>query len=70
MRSDLVVSDFGLGRIVDSKSTRQTFTGDRLGTLAYVAPEQFIDANRADERADVFSLGRMLYGKALAHLVP
>ena len=33
--SDLVVSDFGLGRILDSKSTRKTATGTRLGTFMY-----------------------------------
>lgn len=68
--TDLVVSDFGHGRILDSKSTRQTLTGDRLGTLAYVAPEQFKDAKRADVRSDVFSLGRMLYELYTNDLTP
>lgn len=58
---DLVITDFGLGRILDSDSTRQTMTGSSMGTPWYMAPEQFIDAKRADERSDVFSLGRMLY---------
>jgi hypothetical protein len=59
--SDLVVSDFGLGRILDSKSTRKTATGIRLGTFMYCAPEQMRDFKSADPRSDVFSLGRMLY---------
>jgi eukaryotic-like serine/threonine-protein kinase len=58
---DLVVTDFGLGRIIDSESTRQTPTGEFIGTPWYVAPEQMVDAKRADERSDIFSLGRMLY---------
>ena len=59
--SDLVVSDFGLGRILDSKSTRKTVTGVRLGTFMYCAPEQMRDFKSADPRSDIFSLGRMLY---------
>ncbi|MGD0281794.1 MAG: serine/threonine-protein kinase [Dissulfurispiraceae bacterium] len=59
--TDLVVTDFGLGRIVDSESTRQTNTGDIMGTPWYIAPEQMQDAKSADERSDIFSLGRMLY---------
>ncbi|HOE16643.1 MAG TPA: serine/threonine-protein kinase [Syntrophorhabdaceae bacterium] len=59
--TDLVVTDFGLGRIVDSESTRQTHTGNSMGTPWYTAPEQILDAKRADERSDIFSLGRMLY---------
>ena len=59
--SDIVVSDFGLGRVLDSKSTRKTATGIRLGTFMYCAPEQMRDFKSADKRSDVFSLGRMLY---------
>ena len=59
--SDLVVSDFGLGRILDTNSTRETQSGAFMGTPYYVAPEQLGDAKNADERSDVFSLGQMLY---------
>jgi serine/threonine protein kinase len=59
--TDIVISDFGLGRIIDSESTRQTLTGFSMGTVLYMAPEQLLDAKRADERSDIFSLGRMLY---------
>lgn len=58
---ELVVTDFGLGRILTSASTRLTQSGHRMGTPFYMAPEQLRDAKCADERADVFSLGRMLY---------
>lgn len=59
--TDLVVSDFGLGRALDSESTRTTVTGFGMGTLPYMAPEQLNDAKHADVRSDVYSLGRMLY---------
>ena len=59
--TDLVISDFGLGRFVDSESTRQTQTGFHMGTVLYMPPEQLNDAKTADERADVYSLGRLLY---------
>jgi hypothetical protein len=58
---NVAVSDFGLGRIVDAKSTRKTNIGDYLGTFMYMAPEQMADAKRADERSEVYSLGRILY---------
>jgi len=59
--SDLVVSDFGLGRELDAESTRQTQTGYGMGSFWYMPPEQMADAKRADVRSDIFSLGRMLY---------
>lgn len=58
---DVVVSDFGLGREFDAESTRQTLTGYGLGTPLYMAPEQINHAKNADERSDIFSLGRILH---------
>ncbi|MEM6529735.1 MAG: serine/threonine-protein kinase, partial [Chloroflexota bacterium] len=47
--------DFGLAKLVDSISTP-----DSSGTLGYAAPEQFM-GEKVDERADIFSLGVVLY---------
>ena len=58
--SDIVINDLGLGRQIDSDSTRLTRTGFGLGTLSYMAPEQFNDAKNVDERSDIYSLGRII----------
>jgi len=57
---DVVVSDIGLSRDLYDEVTRATFTGDYMGSAGFVAPEQARDAKRADQRSDVFSLGRVL----------
>lgn len=56
-----VLSDFGLGRRLFSESTTLTMTNVGMGTFAYCAPEQLANAKEADERADIFALGRILY---------
>lgn len=60
-KGDVVVSDFGLGRQIDSESTRKTQTGQGMGTLFYCAPEQMLDTKSATERSDIYSLGRIIY---------
>lgn len=57
---DVVVTEFGLGRALDSESTRHTITGFGMGTFLYMAPEQMTNAKDADERSDIYSLGRIL----------
>lgn len=51
------VTDFGLAKSNDHQDL--TNTGDILGTLRYMAPEQF--EGRADHRTDVYALGLTLY---------
>jgi serine/threonine protein kinase len=57
------VSDFGLAGFLDDGPGRfrMTATHVAMGTLAYMAPEQRVDARNADHRADLYSLGVMLY---------
>lgn len=49
------LADFDLVRAEDPVS--RMFTEGGLGEYLYAAPEQFVDANRVDLRADVYSLG-------------
>jgi hypothetical protein len=56
-----VITDFGLGRAVDALTSRATGAGAWIGTAGYMAPEQMTQAEHADIRSDIFSLGRMLY---------
>lgn len=54
------IADFGLARI--ESDAGMTLTGDLIGTLRYMSPEQTL-ANRieVDHRSDVYSLGATLY---------
>jgi WD40 repeat protein/tRNA A-37 threonylcarbamoyl transferase component Bud32 len=52
------IGDFGLARAADE--TRLTLTGTVMGTPMYMAPEQ-ARCEEVDERADLFSLGSVLY---------
>jgi serine/threonine protein kinase len=57
------VLDFGLAKATREKKedTGLTGEGQMLGTPDYVAPEQTLDAAKADIRADIYSLGCTLY---------
>lgn len=56
------ITDFGLAKIVEGPVGRhETRTGVGLGTPSYMAPEQIRDAAHVDQRADVFSLGAILF---------
>ncbi len=62
-RHTVKILDFGLAKATRSQETQHDLTGDNkmLGTPAYMAPEQAMDATRADIRADIYSLGCALY---------
>jgi len=55
------VSDFGLCVEVDRQTTTLTRTDLGMGTWVYCAPEQMQNAKSVDTRADVYSLGVVLY---------
>ena len=51
------ITDFGLAKVNDVDELTQT--GNLIGTLRYMAPEQF--DGEFDERSDIYSLGLTLY---------
>jgi serine/threonine-protein kinase len=53
------LADLGLAKALDDVSLTRTGTG--VGTPAYMAPEQAVDAKRVDGRGDIYSLGCMFY---------
>jgi serine/threonine-protein kinase len=53
----LRITDFGIARL---QASSKTATGAVLGTPAYMSPEQ-VNGKKVDGRADIFSLGVMLY---------
>nr|WP_164014456.1 serine/threonine-protein kinase [Pyxidicoccus trucidator] len=61
-RGHVKVADFGLAGIRAQDSRLQlTATAVAMGTLNYMAPEQRRDAKNVDGRADLFSIGVILY---------
>jgi serine/threonine protein kinase len=55
------IVDFGLARVRTDQSSPLTQPGEKMLSLGYGAPEQEADASLADERADVYGLGALLY---------
>jgi serine/threonine protein kinase/WD40 repeat protein/Flp pilus assembly protein TadD len=60
LRGNLWITDFGLARLQDGADL--TVTGDLVGTLRYMSPEQaLVQRAGVDHRTDVYSLGMTLY---------
>jgi serine/threonine-protein kinase len=78
-RIRIKVLDFGVSKVAAQiRQVALTSTGTALGTPHYMAPEQLKSAKGADARADIWSLGVVLYellagtqpfdGKSFGHL--
>ena len=57
------LADFGIAKMAGDRgaATGLTSTGAALGTVAYMAPEQIEKPATVDHRADIYSLGVVLY---------
>lgn len=61
------VSDFGIATLMNVSESQMT--RGALGTAYYMAPEQITARGRVDQRADIYSLGVILY-EALCGKIP
>lgn len=59
----LKLLDFGIAKLREANEYQKGLTrpGAIMGTPEYMAPEQLYSADRVDHRADLYSLGVMLY---------
>ncbi|WP_461784516.1 serine/threonine-protein kinase [Prosthecobacter sp.] len=67
-RGNVKVADFGLAKVVGPQSADYTATGTTLGTPHYIAPEALDHDGKIDHRADIYSLGVMIYEIFTGHL--
>jgi hypothetical protein len=62
------VLDFGVARLARGELEQLTMTGEMLGTPGYMAPEQARGLADVDARADVYSLGALLFHCLTGHM--
>ncbi len=57
------ITDFGLAKLLEHgpRDVTLTGTGQVMGTVQYMAPEQYRTPQTVDHRADIFSLGVVFY---------
>lgn len=60
-RGEPVVSDFGIARVLNFEKASRAPSGEILGSIAYLAPEQRLSKKKVTRRADVYALGSILY---------
>lgn len=53
--------DFGIATALWGRESRLTQTNETIGTMDYIAPEQKENSKSVDFRADIYSLGVILY---------
>ncbi len=58
-QDELKILDFGIARFLSDP--HKTLTGDRLGTVYYMSPEQVRSPRDVDSRSDIYSAGVLLF---------
>jgi len=53
--------DLGVAKVTDGSDSLKTTANSVFGTPAYISPEQAIDSSTVDTRADIYSLGIVLF---------
>lgn len=68
-KDNVKIADFGLAKMLgmDGESALLTASGDAVGTPEYAAPEVINGEHPVDHRADIYSLGVMLYFMLTGH---
>lgn len=60
-KGEIKLTDFGIARTEDAADEQLTATGMTIGTPSYMPPEQIDGSKDVDHRADIYSVGAMLY---------
>jgi serine/threonine-protein kinase len=60
-RTRAMVLDFGVCKTDTVDTERLTGTGESIGTVAYMAPEQIRGASKVDDRADLYAFGVLVF---------
>jgi serine/threonine protein kinase len=62
-RGRVKIADFGIAKLLTGRTAQYTLTGpwQVVGTVRYMAPEQMDNPLTLDHRADIYSLGVVLY---------
>lgn len=55
------ILDMGMARLLESDGSTSDSNENIVGTIDYIAPEQALEAEDLDHRADIYSLGCTLY---------
>ncbi len=57
-----LIADFGLARAIGAADYQKlTETGVIVGTVFYMSPEQLLEERNLDQRADIYSLGAIMF---------
>ncbi len=65
---EVKITDFGIATSTEDEEAGLTKAGATLGSPAFMSPEQIQDASSVDKKADIYSLGVLLYNMVTGKL--